>query len=575
MNTSYYEQELARLREEGGLFAKAHPALAPLLSSEAADPDVERILEGTAFLSGCIREKLEDELPEVIHTLLWHLAPHYLRSIPSMTMMEFTPRRSLRETIRVPRGTQLASRPIDSTACLFSTTADVWLSPLTLEDAVFTPQGRHTGRLVLSFASSDLLLAELDLDHLSLTCKGAYAEAAENFRVLMECTREVLVVPQSGGSSLRLPPSCLSRNGFGPEEAILPFSPAAFPAFRHIQEYFSMPERFCSARITGLGAWKDRGEGKSFRLEFSLTNLPENFAGLTLRQLGLYVTPAVNLFAMDATPITLDQTRFAYPVLPDGEAGHYRVYSVDSVSGLRQGDSAERTYRPFLGVNPSTQREAVYSLSHRPSPSGTDRDIWLSVGYSKGEIPVSEVLSVRITASNGRLTEKINIGDICESTSSSPELATFTNLRAPTSPVDPPMGSSILWRLISHLYLNYLSVASAENLRSLLKLYIFPGTRDRAGVVANISRADGVENLVTRSARRFVNEDLMQGLALRLTLKRENFAGLGDMYIFSSVLDMFLSCYASINCYTQLDVEDTTGATLFHWNESLGGRPLL
>lgn len=59
-SSKYYIDELTYLRELGREFAIAHPQAAPLLAEAGTDPDVERLLEGFAFLTAQLREKLED-----------------------------------------------------------------------------------------------------------------------------------------------------------------------------------------------------------------------------------------------------------------------------------------------------------------------------------------------------------------------------------------------------------------------------------------------------------------------------------------------------------------------------------
>ena len=88
---TYYQDELHYLREVGPEFAKVNPEIARSLADRGSDPDVERILEGTAFLCGRIREKLDDELPELTASVMALLWPHYLRPIPSMSVLEFLP----------------------------------------------------------------------------------------------------------------------------------------------------------------------------------------------------------------------------------------------------------------------------------------------------------------------------------------------------------------------------------------------------------------------------------------------------------------------------------------------------
>ena len=84
MFNKYYQQQLQNLRELTREFSKVHPAIAPMLSGTTSDPDVERLLEGVAFMTGLLHRKLDDEFPEIIHGLMDIIFPHYLRPIPSM-----------------------------------------------------------------------------------------------------------------------------------------------------------------------------------------------------------------------------------------------------------------------------------------------------------------------------------------------------------------------------------------------------------------------------------------------------------------------------------------------------------
>jgi len=59
----FYRDELSFLRLQGREFAEAHPQLTRFLSEQSTDPDVERLLEGFAFLTGKLREKVEDTFP--------------------------------------------------------------------------------------------------------------------------------------------------------------------------------------------------------------------------------------------------------------------------------------------------------------------------------------------------------------------------------------------------------------------------------------------------------------------------------------------------------------------------------
>ena len=88
----YYDQELRYLNEAGQEFARAFPQRARFLEitqRDDRDPYVERLFEGFAFLTGRVRQKLDDELPELTQSLLGLLWPHFLRPVPPLSILEF------------------------------------------------------------------------------------------------------------------------------------------------------------------------------------------------------------------------------------------------------------------------------------------------------------------------------------------------------------------------------------------------------------------------------------------------------------------------------------------------------
>ncbi len=88
----YYERELNFLRQMGAEFAEKYPKVASRLVIEpdkCEDPHVERLLEAFAFLAARVHLKIDDEFPEITEALLSILYPHYIRPIPSMSMVQF------------------------------------------------------------------------------------------------------------------------------------------------------------------------------------------------------------------------------------------------------------------------------------------------------------------------------------------------------------------------------------------------------------------------------------------------------------------------------------------------------
>ena len=141
----YYERELTYLREMGAQFAGKYPKIAGRLmleeSKESEDPHVERLLEAFAFLAGRVHLKLDDDFPEITEAFLGIVYPHFIRPIPSMSIVEFSldmERGKLTTGLKIDRGTVLYSRPVGGVPCKFRTCYDTTLWPVTVTAAAWT-----------------------------------------------------------------------------------------------------------------------------------------------------------------------------------------------------------------------------------------------------------------------------------------------------------------------------------------------------------------------------------------------------------------------------------------------------
>jgi len=573
----YYQRELANLRTLAAEFSKKHPALAPMLSGPSQDPDVERLLEGSAFLSGLLAQKLDDEFPEIIHGLMRLIFPHYLSPVPSMTILKYAPKRSLMEPLTVQAGSHAASIPVEGTSCTFTTCYDVELLPLAVTEIALVQAGGRASGLRVSLEMTGMQLAKWTSRSLRFYLAGDYGHAADRYLLLMRRTARITVRSKEGGSPALLPRQNLAPVGFGEAEAAIPYPKQSYPGYRILQEYFTLPEKFLFFDVLGLDAWQDRGTGQGFEIVFEFDKPVADPPAFGKDSLALFATPAINLFPHEADPVLLDHRMPEYRVIPAGEStGHFQVYSVDKVIGFMQGSVGQREYYPFEMFNPMSEARPVYSLNHRQSALEERTDLFLSVAYPKGAgDPQTETLSLSIRCTNATLPENLQIGDISKPTETSPVLADFSNLRPPTATRQPPIGKESLWRLLSHLYLNYLPMADTENLKALVKLYIFPETKDRAGVLAGIKRAEAVNDLKVVTTNRLVGGIMMRGQLIEMRLDPTGFASMGDMYLFGSVLDCFLAGYAAVNCFTRLGVEDVFKKERYEWPARIGERYLL
>ena len=152
MFSKYYQSELTYLRELGQEFARANPSLIRALADREGDPEVERLLEGFAFLTARIRERVDNALPEVIDSLGELIVPQLFRQIPACSIVQFSPNPSaIRGHYQVHAGTELASRAVQGTQCAFRTVAPTDLLPIQLDGCAMDPSTESRPRMRLRF----------------------------------------------------------------------------------------------------------------------------------------------------------------------------------------------------------------------------------------------------------------------------------------------------------------------------------------------------------------------------------------------------------------------------------------
>ncbi|MBN1290603.1 MAG: type VI secretion system baseplate subunit TssF [Candidatus Latescibacteria bacterium] len=573
----YYQQELQNLRDLAREFSKVHPSIAPLLSGTSSDPDVERLLEGVAFLTGLLHRKLDDEFPEIIHGLMDIIFPHFLRPIPSTSIVVFSPKPSMQETIKVTAGTSLASIPVEGTSCFFRTCFDTEVHPLRLKSAELTQKSGQNDLIRLVFELSGQNLSQWQPKCLSFFLGSSYTQASNLYMLLTKYVKNIILKSVKSENKCYLPPSSLIPSGLLPENSLLPFPTHSFRGYRFLQEYFILPQKFLFLELQDFEKWTDRGNGSTFEIIFEMGQSPLPVPKIGIDNFILFATPVINLFHDDNDQFTLDHRLEKIRVRPSTKSkDHYQVFSVDKVVGFKQGSVAQKEYTPLELFSHQKNDSSVYQVIHARSPIDNSPELYLSFTYPpEGPAPEPETLTMSLTYTNGTLPERLQLGDICEQTSNSPGLLDFKNILPPTAPVEPLLGKNTLWRLLSHLSLNLLKISNTDSIKNLLRLYTSPEGKDRTKISANMKRIDGIEKFIVTPVDRLDGGQVIRGQKIDITARVDHFACLGDLYIFISVLDLFLGMYSSMNSFMQLTLKDSITGEAFTWPARLGDRPLI
>jgi type VI secretion system protein ImpG len=570
---AFYSDELRRLRHYSQEFARDNPAIAPMLGTPAVDPDIERLLEGVAFLNGHTRQKLQDEFPEIAQELTSILMPQILRPVPAATMVVFEPKASLKEPALIPAGTELAARPIDGVSCRFATTVDLQIEQVSLRQAQWrvTDTGERFLRLEITAARG---MQGIELPDRLRFYLGDNPELAANLLMLLQYYggRAEMVDRQAGRLGLR---HDLSFPGF--DEALVPQPINGMPGFGLIRELLFFPEKFLYVEFCGLSAIASELTTSDLVLEVPINKCPHPLPELSDRSFLLNVVPVINLFRQSAEPVNVTHEIPDYLVLPDGLARqHHQIFSIDSVIGLRQGDVNHRTYIPFSWMQfDATRRERTYRASIKPSMSGDWVETYLSLAYEPDEIPRPETLSIELTCTNRWLPERLKLGDVCEPTNTSPERCAFRNITSVKGAVDAPTGENLLWSCIGHTALNFMSLGSTDTARSILRLYNSFRTNDHTIRQANDRQIAGIFSVVTDPETRIYRGAVIRGQVIRMVCDQSNWPSVGSMYLWGCVLARFFATYASINIYTRFEMKDRNTGMEFKWPAMLGTKPLI
>jgi type VI secretion system protein ImpG len=583
----HYQDELDFLHKLGAEFARANPQLAPFLTGDGNDPDVERLLEGFAFLTGRIRQKLDDELPELTHSLISLLWPHFLRPVPSMAILQFQPiPRTISEKKRILRGTEVDSVPVEGTPCRFQTCYDVDLYPLNLDSVEVQRAGTSSSLKLGLVLHPGVALDAIQLDSLRLYLHGDSQICQSLYLWLCKHLADITVQAGDKGKSARrlsLPATALRQVGFDEKEGLLPYPPNAFLGYRLLQEYFALPQKFLFVDITELKPVSRLDITERFEITLGFTRPLSEQVRLSKNNILLYCAPIVNLFPKDADPIRLEHDKTEYRIRPavgNRDPDHYEIYAVDQVVGAVQGGREKHEYQPFLSFDPSgidAEQTLHYRTKLVPAVIGRGADTYMSfvAPRHKGVLPATETVSIQLTCTNRHLPEKLAVGDIAVPTGNSPEFARFLNITPPTPSVLPPLDRGLHWQLISNMALNYISLVNVKALRIILSTYNFQAFYDLQLARAHELRLDGIELINAQPGDKIFKGAPIRGLRLRMDMRQSRFAGEGDLYLLASVLNEFFALYTTINSFHELQVRNVERGEVYQWPARIGQQPIL
>lgn len=398
----YFEQELRFVRDLAHEFALDHARVASrfgLDKDACADPHVEWLLDGFAFLAARVQMKLDSEHETFTRHLLELTLPTLGAPRPACGIVRLEPDLAqgvMEAGFPVPRGTQLASRGGAETRCLFTTAHPVTLFPIRIARARFVPGGSlaaeglpegRSGRAALLLeleTLGELPMAALALDRLPLHLASGDRIAFRLFEALTAHATALLARPSGEREwRLRLPAeAAIARLGAADEEALLPVVPRMVSAFRLLQEYFLLPRRFLFVELRGLQPAVRGCRGRRLELAVLLDAADPMLDGAVAADaFALFATPVINLFRKVARPVPVEPFEREHHVVVDRlRPLDFEVYDLLSVEGVGADERERVRFEPFYALDrrgEAVRGRAFYTLERRPrltaGPDARDR----------------------------------------------------------------------------------------------------------------------------------------------------------------------------------------------------------
>lgn len=593
----HYQRELGYLRRMGRAFAETYPKIAARLEfggAESPDPHVERLIESFAFLTGRIQQNIDAEFPQIPQALLGILYPQFVEPIPSMTIAEVavdSARGKLTGGYEVPRGTELFATAPNGMTCRFRTGYPVTLWPVRVSDAAIESTDRYDfldARVDVNAVLRITIRAEADpLRDLGMDCLRFHLFGD---RVLSDALYEQIFVNARGvalipDGDVRRPvvrgPDAIRPVGFERDETILEVPPHGQPAYHLLREYFTFPEKFLYFDIDGLGAAR---AGETIDILILLDGAPPRSATVEAETFRLHTTPVVNLFRKTSEPVRIDGRSTEYRLVGDRRRElTTEIHSILSVTASNQERADAYKVEPFFSFSHEAHaRDArAFWYARRDATARSDlqgTDLYLSfvdLDYRPTQ-PASTTLYAHTLCTNRGLAEQLRAGAVLQAEIGAPASA-ITALYQPTAQAEPPVGGETLWRLISHLSLNYLSLSqfdgSLKALREILRLYAddgAPGTEQQINGIVEMECRRAVARLGHDAWRGFA-----RGVEVNLTFDERAFVG-SSAILLASVLDRFFGLYASVNAFSQLSVKSVQRDGVWkQWPPRAGDQHLL
>ena len=583
----YYQKNLEYLRDQASDFAREFPKIAARLEiteNECADPYVERLLEGAAFLASRVERKLDESAPRLLESVLGNTIPTAFDLVPSCAVAELKdPDRGILATApKLPEGSRFEIMVEGSKSpCVFTTMLELSLLPVTLRETRYLTLdlGKFgvaaEAGLYMKFQKDGELPPSNDADDLLLYLNMPGAQASRLQQHIQTERGDICIVTDGGPQIVE-----------GADFSIPMLDEDATDANRNNFENFAVfPTGFRFLKFHGFAKLlKHVKPGGELSLIITFKKRCSEFSqSIDPQSICLNCVPVRNLFRKrsDRMPLGIE---VQHHLVPDRTAP--LDHEISRVLGIDLFDNANRkllTLSRLYGTDLVTDGEDsfnFFSVQRSPRQRGdaekrrssyTGQEVFVSFSGEKYREVRQEAVqfSADMLCTNRDLPLFLHRGAVLKAKDFS-AFRSAVLITSPTAPGEPLLSASdpeymekaaclmmpfadILWSE---------GAAPGELLQKIIQLYIPAGQSDLAGLARSVTRMES-----TREVFRYVRRGQVffeSGWCVKLVLDELSCAGIG-VYTFGCVLRNILEDCKPVNLPAKIVLETKQQGKITEW----------
>jgi type VI secretion system VasI/ImpG family protein len=593
----YYRDNLAYMRNLAVEFAAEFPKIAGRLGLrefECEDPYIERLLEGTAFLSARVEKKLDDGYKNFLESTLNSISPSALYPIPSGGVLELNLNYNDNDA---RKGTTLktgsifdAVIPTINTPCRFSSLHDIPLAPLIVSEAEYITRGlsdfgitERSGLAGLRLKLTNPVRAPVSasIKRLMFYINLSDTDASRLLHSIMHETAGLYFrygesnFMRLSGASFDMP----LASGIG----------LFYDAFKNsvyglrlLQNFLSYPAFFKFFSIENIGKVFS-ADSNSVEILLTFTRREASLSAIKSGTLRLNCVPVLNLFARRSDRVAMGRESYEFHVTPDKTAPlDYEIVNIHRLEFFSERNETLFFADNFYEEDPFTEntvknffcqrrRKSLVNPRNlkRSSYSGTE----MFVSFSAQDERLENVyeFSAETICTNRDLS--LLISNETPLTSHTPLVTTASFISRPTRPDYSFMerGKDADFSRISHIIFNLSALFwqngqfPLEAMRTMIGAYRLRSDEEIERIL------EGITEIKTESkAFRFIKNGAVffeMGWDVKFTLDEIALAGIG-YYTFGRIITEILKSFTSINSLLEIHFYTKQSGLVAIWNTS-------